>query len=493
MRSRIWQEQMARPRRSGIRRLPARVAPRHAGTAPAQKPLFKATDHGRAVTVDAEAFAPAQRGGGWGPFAESFLRMNEAMLAKLDVKAEVGSSDAGVRLRLVPGGRAGAVPLRSAQTGNVAGGLIVEPRFGWSGVGNVLTATGWAASPEFIDGPLVPGSGREVPPWVLAGPVLARLAELLDALRRGYHEQEEIVQKPRGRILWPRYISESLISGRWANLPCRYPELANDPFLRRVARWGLERVRSDLSLVGGRDPIARLLVSLADDLLFRVRDVLPLVPRRADLDRLATSNRLLGTALRRGLEALGWVSEERGLGGGREMDGLSWSLPLSDLWEHYVEGLVRREAALVGGSVRVGRRRETVFPIDWSDPSHRSLGHLVPDIVVLAGNTVHVIDAKYKAHLAELDEYGWHRFTEDAREAHRADIHQVLAYSALYSAEEVKASLYYPLRRSTFDALERRGRDRSVAYLLHGARRVRLELRGVPFGTVRSVSDEGLG
>ena len=98
------------------------------------------------------------------------------------------------------------------------------------------------------------------------------------------------------------------------------------------------------------------------------------------------------------------------------------------------------------------------------------------------GDVVHVIDAKYKAHLAELDEHGWHRFTEDVREAHRADIHQVLAYASLYSAEEVRASLVYPLRRSTFDALARRGRDRSVATLMHGARRVQLKLRGVPFG-----------
>ena len=476
-------------RRSGPRRLPARVAPRHAGTGPAQKPLFKATDHGRGVTLAAEVFAPAQRGGGWGPFAESFLRMNESMLTKLDVKAEIGSSDTGVRVRVVPGGRAGAIPLRSAQTGNVAGGLVVEPRFGWSGVGDVLTQTGWAATPEFLEGPMVPGSGREVPPWVLAGPVLARLADLLDALRRGYHAEEEVLHRPRGRILWGRYVSESLATGRWADLPCRFPELATDPLLRRMARWGLERVRTELALVGGRDPIARMLVALADDLLFRVRDVLPLAPRRTDLDRMATSDRLLGGVLRRGLEALGWVVEERGLGGGREMDGLSWTLPLSDLWEHYVEGLVRREAALVGGSVRVGRRRETIVPIDWSDPSHRSLGHLVPDIVVFTRSAVHVIDAKYKAHMAELDEHGWQRFTEDARESHRADIHQVLAYAALYSADEVKASLIYPLRRGTYEALARRGRDRSVAHLLHGARRVRLELRGVPFGKRGNTAD----
>ena len=199
---------------------------------------------------------------------------------------------------------------------------------------------------------------------MLAGPVLARIAELLDALRRGYQTKEETLHQPRGRILWDRYIAGSLATGRWADLPCRYPELATDPLLRRMARWGLERVRSELAMVGGRDPVARLLVALADDLLFRLRDVLPLVPRRADLDRIGGGDRLLGVALRRGLEALGWVADERGLGGGREMDGLSWTLPLHELWEHYVEGLVRREAALVGGSVRVGRKRETVFPIE---------------------------------------------------------------------------------------------------------------------------------
>lgn len=470
------------PRRSGRRPLPTRIAPRHAGAARPQKPLFKVRDHGHGIVLAPDAFAPAQRGGGWGPFVEAFLRMNEPSLGKLDVKVQLGPSDSGTKLSLIPGGHAGAVPLRSAQTGHVAGGILVEPRFGWSGVGSVLAQTGWHAGPAFIDGPLVPGSGREVPPWVLAGPVLARLADLLNSLRRGYLLQEEVTQRPRGQIVWNRYITESLTRGRWANLPCRHPELATDPILRQMARWGLERVRGSLMNAGGQDPIARILLALADSLLQRVREVTPRAPRRGDLDRLAFSDPLLNTALRRGLEALGWVADERGLGGGREMDGIAWALPLEQLWENYVEALIRREAALDGGIVRVGRRRETVFPIEWSDPSHRSLGHLVPDVVVFRGDSVHVIDAKYKAHLAELDEHGWQRFTDDVREAHRADIHQVLAYASLYAADEVRASLIYPLRQSTFDALRSRGRDRSSAQLLHGARRVHLELRGVPFG-----------
>lgn len=408
--------------------------------------------------------------------------MNETALARLDVRPIIGSSEAGVRLTLNPGGRAGAVPLRSAQTGHVAGGLLVEPRFGWAGVGRVLSQTGWHAGPDFIEGPLVPGSGREVPPWVLAGPVLARLADLLASLRRGYTTREETLQRPRGRIIWPRYVTESLARGRWADLPCRFPELSTDPLIRRMARWALERVRIDLALIGGNDPLAVMLLDVADQLLARVRDVLPLWPRRADLDRLSQGNPLLNVMLRRGLEALGWVVDERGLGGGREMDGIAWTMPLHELWESYVESVMRRETALVGGTMRLGRKRETVFPLEWSDPSHRTLGHLVPDIVIVRGSAVQIVDAKYKAHLAELDEHGWHRFTDDVREAHRADIHQVLAYAALYAADDVHATLVYPLRRATFEALHERGRDRSVAELFHGARRVRLELRGLPFG-----------
>jgi hypothetical protein len=167
-----------------------------------------------------DAFAPVQRGGGWGPFVDSFLRLNEAALAKLDVSHAVrSSSDAGVELLLCPGGHAGAIPLRSAQTGHVVSGFLVEPRFGWAGVGRVLVSTGWAAAPEILDCPLVPGSGREVPPWVLAGPVLHRLADLLRTLHRGYHTEERVLQKPRGQIMWSRYVSESFARGRWDHLP----------------------------------------------------------------------------------------------------------------------------------------------------------------------------------------------------------------------------------------------------------------------------------
>ena len=188
-------------------------------------------------------------------------------------------------------------------------------------------------------------------------------------------------------------------------------------------------------------------------------------------------------AIRRGLEAIAWIVDERGLGGGRELDGLAWQLPLDQLWETYVEAFTRREVAMTGGEVKVGRLGQTLFPLHWSDPSHRTLGHLVPDIVVRRGRHVHVIDAKYKAHLAELDDAGWHRFADEQREAHRTDLHQVLAYASLYDAEEITATLVYPVRLDTWESLHQRRRDVSKAELFHGGRRVTLQLRGLPFGT----------
>jgi 5-methylcytosine-specific restriction endonuclease McrBC regulatory subunit McrC len=156
------------------------------------------------------------------------------------------------------------------------------------------------------------------------------------------------------------------------------------------------------------------------------------------------------------------------------------------LWEAYVEAVIRAEAASTGGDVKVGRLEQTVFPLYWSDPSHRTLGHLRPDIVVQRQDSIHVVDAKYKAHLAELDYIGWQRFAQEQYEAHRADLHQVLAYASLYEADDITATLVYPLRRDTWEALIVQGRQISSAQFFRGGRRVTLQLRGLPFGNPSS-------
>jgi hypothetical protein len=152
----------------------------------------------------------------------------------------------GAVVRMKPGSHTGAVPLRSAQIQSVVGGLVVRQRFEWAGVGRVLQKPAGRLPPEFLALRRFPGSGREIPPGVLAGPVIGRLAERLRAAKRGYRERWKNLKRPRGRILWAEYTCEQMPRGKWDTLPCRYSDLATDPKLRRSVRRGLERVGADL-------------------------------------------------------------------------------------------------------------------------------------------------------------------------------------------------------------------------------------------------------
>jgi hypothetical protein len=449
-------------------------------TLPQQGKLYRAGDNGPGVEVDPSVFGGSSEEG-WGRAYESFRRLNDDAFAALGVVPRFESVTRGPVLTLWPGGRVGAIPLRSGTSGHVVAGYVVRPRFGWSGVGSILSETGWHSAPNILSMPLVPGSGREVPPWVLAGPVIARLRALLEQLKRGFDFKENTTQAPRGTIEWRQYLNTSLPTGRWHHVPCRYPDLSTDPILRGAIRWTLERVLEELGLVGGADRVALGLRTDAIRLLEQLSDVARVYPRAELIGRMSGGDPLLAQTVRSGLEAIGWVRDERGLGGGRQMDGLAWSLPLDQLWEDHVAARVHEQVRQEGGVLRLGRRGETVIPLHWSDPTHRSLGHLVPDMVVTRPASVWIVDAKYKAHFAELDEAGWRQMADEIRERHRADVHQVLAYSALFDVPEVTATLAYPLRRDTWESLHARGLDRTVADIYSSSRHVRLELWGMPF------------
>lgn len=408
------------------------------------------------------------------------MRVNRPLLNALDVHVEFSASTDEVKLQLVPGGTIGAVPLRAPNTEQIAGGVVVLPRFGWDGMGQMLHQIGWAASPQILASPLVPGSAREVPSWVLAGPILRRIADLLREVRRGFYMREEIRQAPRGQILWQRYCLEQLPRGQFHQLPCRFPDLEVDRVLRGFLRWGLERVHSTLMPHITVDMLARRLSEEAHGLLTTVRDIPARVPDRKTMSILMQGTTLPSQALLHGLEALGWIVDERGLAGLSELDGLSWAMPMHELFERWVEHLVRRWAYRIGGEVASGRKSETVFPIQWSRPSSGSLSSLVPDIVVRVGDRVAIFDAKYKGHFEELDETRWVQLRNELQSEHRHDVHQVLAYASLFEAQEITAALVYPMSLPLWRRLASEGRVAQTATLTSAGRQLRLDLLGVP-------------
>ena len=424
------------------------------------RPLFRLVDHGDPLRIEPNSVGSA--GDRW---IDGFLEANHEHLRRLDLRTDV-ETRGGVRLVVHPGSHIGAVPLVSPATRRVAAGLLVAPRFRWAALGAVFQATGFAVEPRLGRAPLVPGSAREVPSWLLTVPVLNRLEALLRYMKRGFVERTEVRLTPRGRIEWAQWLHRELGKGQWGRLPCTFPDLDDDPELVAAMRWTLARLEQDL---------ASQLDSLTSRALYeRIRllshDLGPGRSRRpAPWDQSVTGSGWLADAL----QAMGWVAEQRGLGGARSLDGLAWDLEADQLWEAWVAAFVRDLAPYLG-LVWAGRG-EVEHRLNWQGrPS--SMGALIPDTGLRSAQRVIWVDAKYKAHLSLLSQSGWRGLAEAVRDAHRADLHQALAYAALTDTERTDTVLAYP------ELGNEHCPTMSVATVASGRRRVRLVLAGLPFG-----------
>ena len=427
---------------------------------PAARPLLQTTDEGEPIRVDG-VLVQAQ-GDRW---IDPFLTANRAAIRRLGLAPEVHSG-AGLHMLLRPSGRIGAVPLVTPATRRVVAGVLITPRFRWSALGEVMSAVGFSVAPALGGGALVPGSAREVPSWLVAGPVIRRLEELLRRRRVAFIHRREQRATPRGRVDWGEWARRQVPIGRWTSLPCEFSDLADDPDLMAAVRWTLARLADDLrphAAVG----VGRQLTERLHAMQFDIGEG----PRRRPASAFAPA---LEAFVADALEAMGWVADERGLGGARALDGLAWDLEVADVWEGWVRSFAGMLAPQLG--LRPPGLGEARRPLRW-EGSLSSMGSLAPDVGLIGDQRVVWLDAKYKAHLTLLARHGWTGVSELVRNAHRADLHQALAYAALADVDRVDTVLLYPhLGQSEAPP------PSAVATVAAGRRRVRLVLGGLPFG-----------
>jgi 5-methylcytosine-specific restriction endonuclease McrBC regulatory subunit McrC len=119
-------------------------------------------------------------------------------------------------------------------------------------------------------------------------------------------------------------------------------------------------------------------------------------------------------------------------------------------------------------------------PIDWSRRSVDALSSLIPDFVIRLGDHIFSFDAKYKGHFEEFDQQRWVELRDELHAEHRHDVHQVLAYAALYGANAISAALIYPMRLHQWDRLRRIDQTIISASLTQAGRQLNLRLIGVP-------------
>jgi len=377
-------------------------------------------DQGRAQRISPEFFGIRARDRSWNAYLDSFIKANKTFFDALEIDLSFSTSPGEIDISLRANGVIGAVPLLAPDTHKVVGGIIVQPRYGWNSIGSMFSAIGWSALPDILKCPMVPGSAREIPPWVIAGPAVTRLEQLMRSSGPRFRPKTDIRTMPRGQIIWNRYCSEQLPRGDFHKLPCSFSDLDIDENLFRYIRWALERVEYELSPHCMTDLFARRLQDRVVSLISSLGTLRALFPDHRTLDALERDLGRRNKLAHSGIESIRWILDERGLAGKMNTDGLSWRLRMHELFEQWVVTIVTQWSRQIGGRVLTGRSYDSVAPIQWDRSWVSSLTSLVPDVVTQTESDTFIFDAKYKGFLDDIDERRWRDYSVTLRNVNGA-------------------------------------------------------------------------
>ena len=343
----------------------------------------------------------------------------------------------------------------------------------------MLAQMGWRVTPSLLKLPLVKGTERKIPPWVLSSVILVRLKNLLDLLDRHFeiiHSEEKI---PKGKINWTTYSTRSIPTANFFKIPCQYPSLIDDRELISTIHFTLKKQLASLENQRNMAGVVLVLIELCQSLLKRVSYISPRPP-----SPLLFTKWISGTfhtdIFRDGIQALEWVIDEKGLAGLSSIQGIPWMLSMDEFFEAWIETLTARLVRDIGGNIYVGRKRETITSIHWDIPYTGTQKYLLPDSIIEREDAVFIFDAKYKQHWEEINRLNWSEIEEDIQERHRNDLLQAIAYSTLRSEKKIVTFLIYPCQTSTWESLSQRGQLFRHATIAADGRNIEVVLTAVP-------------
>ena len=418
--------------------------------------------------------------------ANQFIRQNRGILGNIGINLEQEFDGNSVYLVFRSSTKVGAIPLLSPTSGKPDFGLIIKPRFGWKGLGIMLSQMGWRIIPSPLNLPLLPRSDRKIPPWVLSSIILFRLQALLDRLERRFEFTESDLSAPHGTVNWRLYATSYLSRANFLKVPCRFPDLRDDRELKAAIHFTLRKQLDSLESQRSAGIIVVQLIALCQSLLERVKNVPPKQPAPSSITAWYKGP-LRTDIFRNGLQAMEWTIEDRGLAGLSDLQGLPWVMSMEAFFEAWIEAVAEKLVKQIGGIIKTGRKRETLAPLHWSPPYLGTQKYLLPDLLIERENMTIIMDAKYKSHWEDLNQEQWHNLEEELRERHRADLLQVLAYSTLFSTKKIISCLIYPCSNHTWQSLKNRERIFHRASLYAANREVVLILAAVPM--VASIPD----
>ena len=360
---------------------------------------------------------------------QKFIDYNKDLFDFLGVSPHIEGSGTNVSLNFRSDRFIGAIPLRSPDTGKQIGDFVVRPRYTYANdqfseyveIVNLLESE---ILPDFKHSiPLLSYNNLKPPLYLEAMKFVKLLEKAVKINWRKFQTITKVYRYPKSQVDWKEYVEKEFDPSRRLLFPCHdnilsklHSEFFELKYVYSIAKSEINSFRTPQHIkYQFQDILAYLDSSLYD---FSDKSTNELHVHYSDPVIIKELKKQGNKILKRNFEEI-----------------TAWRIDFSLLFERYVQYIFGQISSEIGATQINNckiRRYSSVNP-PWS------LSYLEPDIVLMKNEFEIIIDAKYKSHLFNLKST-----TEELKEEHRKDLHQLLAYTTFSRNKNKIGILCYP-------------------------------------------------
>lgn len=354
---------------------------------------------------------------------QRFLVLNHRALDFLNVKAEIEMRGNIPHLTITTSEFAGSVPILSPNDGKTCGDLCIGGRFG-EDVSELLSVLGETLLPHYNDSlPALTSSMLEPPLYFECCNFIDKWFYLEHSRWHKFDVKEQIRPYPTNGTRWDIYSMKSYEPNNTFRYPSRNSQIK--PFhkefcqLLSVLFFCFKEIKKPQTPMRSRVTysykISRLQAKY--DKTLSVAPPEEFVIHASDPIAVKEAKNIANIILQN-----------------KRTNKRAWRIDYSEFFEKYVQYLFGE----VAKKTMAKAINNPHYAVTGSRPTW-ALHYLEPDLILQKEDEQYVIDAKYKSHV-----FNWNDYSDDLRDTFRHDFHQIMAYCSFNSMQTKKAMLVYP-------------------------------------------------
>lgn len=371
---------------------------------------------------------------------QRFIDLNQKMLEFLGIEIIVHGANETISLSFRSSKYIGAVPLRMPYDGIARKDFQIVPRFGngknmYYDLTQILAKLDYSILPEHSVEKLCNYTQLRPPLYLEAIKYIDLFAAAYHYPWRKFNIKSCSHAYPKSNTNWRKYALSSSNPQNMLVFP------SNDSVLTtNHDEWKKLRYVFDLASSILKNPDTPPLIrygyqAKANDLMNRLEGIYPKFTRSINISAHDPYNII---KLKKQANILLNYESKRST---------AWRIDMAELFERYVQTVVERAtqelSAFIYRNGKVHGKSSKGHIPSWG------LSYLEPDIMIRLGNRLYMADAKYKANYYTLN-----KISSGLKTAHRADLHQILAYSSFEPQSNTTSILFYPANTTSFRIID---------------------------------------